>query len=98
MQNFKIGLKNQEFKRVRISTSHIWFTIIIVFLIRTKKANVQKQIQGATFSLKNREFPKIRHSSTQHSLYDIFSFGCSGPVHQKSTDILPIQMLLVSLN
>ena len=31
-------------------------------------------------------------------LYDIFSFGCSGPVHQKSTDILPIQMLLVSLN
>ena len=48
MQNCKIGLKNQEFKRVEISTSHIWFTII-VFLIRTKKANVQKQIQGSNF-------------------------------------------------
>lgn len=49
MQNCKIGLKNQEFTRVEISTSHIWFTIIIVFLIRTKKANVQKQIQGSNF-------------------------------------------------
>lgn len=48
MQNCKIGLKNQEFKRVEISTSHIWFTII-VFLIRTKKDNVQKQIQGSNF-------------------------------------------------
>lgn len=48
MQNCKIGLTNQEFKRVEISTSHIWFTII-VFLIRTKKANVQKQIQGSNF-------------------------------------------------
>lgn len=48
MQNCKIGLKNQEFKRVEISTSHIWFTII-VFLIRTKKANVQKRIQGSNF-------------------------------------------------
>ena len=68
MQNCKIGLKNQEFKRVEISTSHIWFTII-VFLIRTKKANVQflSESKGATFSLKNREFPKIRHSKTQHS-------------------------------
>lgn len=47
MQNSKIGLKNQEVKRVGISTSHIWFTI--VFLIRTKKANVQKQIQGSNF-------------------------------------------------
>ena len=51
MQNCKIGLKNQEFKRVEISTSHIWFTIniIIVYLIRTKKDNVQKQIQGSNF-------------------------------------------------
>lgn len=48
MQNCKIGLKNQEFTRVEISTSHIWFTII-VFLIRTKKANVQKRIQGSNF-------------------------------------------------
>ena len=48
MQNCKIGLKNQEFTRVEISTSHIWF-IIIVFLIRTKKANVQKRIQGSNF-------------------------------------------------
>lgn len=48
MQNCKIGLKNQEFKRVEISTSHIWFTII-VFLIRTKKDNVQEQIQGSNF-------------------------------------------------
>ena len=48
MQNCKIGLKNQEFKRVEMSTSHIWFTII-VFLIRTKKANVQKRIQGSNF-------------------------------------------------
>ena len=48
MQNCKIGLKNQEFKRVEISTGHIWFTII-VFLIRTKKANVQKRIQGSNF-------------------------------------------------
>ena len=48
MQNCKIGMKNQEFKRVEISISHIWFTII-VFLIRTKKANVQKQIQGSNF-------------------------------------------------
>ena len=48
MQNCKISLKNQEFKRVEISTSHIWFTII-VFLIRTKKANVQKRIQGSNF-------------------------------------------------
>lgn len=47
MQNCKIGMKNQEFKRVEISISHIWFTI--VFLIRTKKANVQKQIQGSNF-------------------------------------------------
>lgn len=67
MQNSKIGLKNQEVKRVGISTSHIWFTIIIVFLIRTKKANVQKQIQGSNFQFENREFPKIRHSKTQHS-------------------------------
>ena len=48
MQNCKIGLKNQEFKRVEISTSHIWFTIIVL-LIRTKKANVQKRIQGSNF-------------------------------------------------
>ena len=47
MQNCKIGMKNQEFKRVEISISHIWFTI--VFLIRTKKDNVQKQIQGSNF-------------------------------------------------
>ena len=59
MQNCKIGLKNQEFKRVEISTSHIWFTII-VFLIRTKKANVQKRIQGSNF-----QFEKSRVSKNQ---------------------------------
>lgn len=60
MQNCKIGMKNQEFKRVEISISHIWFTI--VFLIRTKKANVQKQIQGSNF-----QFEKSWVSKTQHS-------------------------------
>lgn len=59
MQNCKIGLKNQEFKRVEISTSHIWFTII-VFLIRTKKDNVQKQIQGSNF-----QFEKLGVSKNQ---------------------------------
>lgn len=59
MQNCKIGLKNQEFKRVEISTSHIWFTII-VFLIRTKKANVQKRIQGSNF-----QFEKLGVSKNQ---------------------------------
>ena len=57
MQNCKIGLKNQEFKRVEISTSHIWFTII-VFLIRTKKDNVQKQIQGSNFQFEKSWFSK----------------------------------------
>ena len=57
MQNCKIGLKNQEFKRVEISTSHIWFTII-VFLIRTKKDNVQKQIQGSNFQFEKLWFSK----------------------------------------
>lgn len=59
MQNCKIGLKNQEFKRVEISTSHIWFTII-VFLIRTKKANVQKRIQESNF-----QFEKLGVSKYQ---------------------------------
>ena len=59
MQNCKIGLKNQEFKRVEISTSHIWFTIIIiVFLIRTKKDNVRKQIQGSNFQFEKSWFSK----------------------------------------
>ena len=57
MQDCKIGLKNQEFKRVEISTSHIWFTII-VFLIRTKKDNVQKQIQGSNFQFEKSWFSK----------------------------------------
>ena len=57
MQNCKIGLTNQELKRVEISTSHIWFTII-VFLIRTKKDNVQKQIQGSNFQFEKSWFSK----------------------------------------